>query len=84
MLAVRCGSCDDVNLLSPERSHWDSELLIPSASFEEVLTDDKAALDWLLALRRVGVVYLRGAPSERGQVARLSERIGFLRLTFYG
>ncbi|XP_030233802.1 gamma-butyrobetaine dioxygenase [Gadus morhua] len=67
-----------------ERSHWDSELLIPSASFEEVLTDDKAALDWLLALRRVGVVYLRGAPSERGQVARLSERIGFLRLTFYG
>ena len=84
LLAVRCGSCDNVNPLSPERIHWDSELLIPRASFEEVLTDDKAALDWLLALRRVGVVYLQGAPSQRGQVARLGQRIGYLRLTFYG
>ncbi|KAJ3593843.1 hypothetical protein NHX12_006177 [Muraenolepis orangiensis] len=67
-----------------ERIYWGSELHFPTADFQEVLTDDKAALAWLLALRRVGMVYLRGAPSEEGQLVRLSERIGFLRMTFYG
>ncbi|KAM9545930.1 gamma-butyrobetaine dioxygenase-like [Salvelinus alpinus] len=67
-----------------KRMYWDSELRIPTANFEEVLHDDKAALAWLLALRRVGIVYLKGAPVEQGQVARLSQRIGYLRLTFYG
>ncbi|KAI2662603.1 Gamma-butyrobetaine dioxygenase [Labeo rohita] len=67
-----------------EREYWDSSLQIPSGDFEEVLHDDKAALAWLEALRRTGIVYLRGAPAEQGQVARLSQRIGYLRLTFYG
>eukprot|EP00066_Takifugu_rubripes_P018944 XP_011608210.1 PREDICTED: gamma-butyrobetaine dioxygenase [Takifugu rubripes] len=67
-----------------ERVYWDATLQMPTADFHEVLHDDKAALAWLLALRRVGIVYLRGAPAEEGQVARLVERIGYLRLTFYG
>ncbi|KAM6942664.1 gamma-butyrobetaine dioxygenase [Xenentodon cancila] len=67
-----------------ERYCWDSNLHIPTADYHEVLHDDKAAFAWLLALRRVGIVYLKGAPAERGQVARLAERIGYLRLTFYG
>ncbi|XP_036399418.1 gamma-butyrobetaine dioxygenase [Megalops cyprinoides] len=67
-----------------KRVYWGSELQIPTASFEEVLHDDKAALDWLTALREVGIVYLKGAPVKQGQVARLSQRIGYLRLTFYG
>ncbi|KAM4602652.1 gamma-butyrobetaine dioxygenase isoform 1-T2 [Polymixia lowei] len=67
-----------------DRLYWDSKLCIPTASFDEVLHDDETALAWILALRRVGTVSLKGAPVERGQVARLSERIGYLRLTFYG
>ncbi|XP_041845859.1 gamma-butyrobetaine dioxygenase isoform X2 [Melanotaenia boesemani] len=67
-----------------ERYYWNSKLRIPTANYQEVLHDDKAALAWLLALRRVGIVYLKGAPVEQGQVARLAERIGYLRLTFYG
>lgn len=67
-----------------ERLYWDSSLQMPSADFSEVLHDDSAALGWLLALRRVGLVYLRGAEPQPGQVARLAERIGYLRLTFYG
>ncbi|KAE8297580.1 Gamma-butyrobetaine dioxygenase [Larimichthys crocea] len=67
-----------------ERYYWDSKLRIPTADYQEVLHDDKAALAWLLALRRVGIVYLKGAPVEQGQVARLAQRIGYLRLTFYG
>uniref|UniRef100_A0A1A8HL16 gamma-butyrobetaine dioxygenase n=1 Tax=Nothobranchius korthausae TaxID=1143690 RepID=A0A1A8HL16_9TELE len=67
-----------------KRYYWDAKLRIPTADYQEVLHDDKAALAWLLALRRVGMVYLKGAPAERGHVARLAERIGYLRLTFYG
>lgn len=67
-----------------KRYYWDSKLRIPTADYREVLHDDKAALAWLTALRRVGIVYLKGAPAEQGQVARLAERIGYLRLTFYG
>lgn len=70
--------------LVSERCYWDSKLRVPTADFAEVLRDDKAALAWLSALRRVGIVYLKGAPAEQGQVARLAERIGYLRLTFYG
>lgn len=57
---------------------------IPTADFEDVLRDDKAALDWLLALRRVGIFYLKGAPAEQGQLARLAKRIGYVRMTYYG
>uniref|UniRef100_A0A3Q2Q174 Butyrobetaine (gamma), 2-oxoglutarate dioxygenase (gamma-butyrobetaine hydroxylase) 1 n=1 Tax=Fundulus heteroclitus TaxID=8078 RepID=A0A3Q2Q174_FUNHE len=66
------------------RYYWDASLRIPTADFQDVLHDDGAALAWLLALRRVGIVHLKGAPAEQGQVARLAERIGYLRLTFYG
>lgn len=71
-------------LLPSERLYWDASLQMPTADFPQVLRDDGAALAWLEALRRVGVVYLRGAPAEQGQVARLVERIGYLRMTFYG
>lgn len=70
--------------LIPERQYWDATLQVPTADFNHVLHDDKAALAWLLALRSVGVVYLRGAPAEEGQVAKLVERIGYARMTFYG
>ncbi|XP_069761392.1 gamma-butyrobetaine dioxygenase [Narcine bancroftii] len=63
---------------------WGSELQIPTASFEEVLTNDKVAYEWLCNLCRVGVVQLKHAPVEKGQVAKLGKRIGFLRQTFYG
>ncbi|XP_061830823.1 gamma-butyrobetaine dioxygenase [Nerophis lumbriciformis] len=88
-LKKRCFSQDarqtvQEELFFNERYYWGSELRIPTANYQEVLNDDKAALAWLLALKRVGIVYLKGAPAELGQVARLAKRIGYLRLTFYG
>ncbi|XP_062917836.1 gamma-butyrobetaine dioxygenase [Mobula hypostoma] len=67
-----------------DRLHWGSELQIPTANFEEVLTNDEVAYEWLCNLRRIGLVQLKNAPVEEGQVARLGKRIGYLRLTFYG
>ncbi|RXM33523.1 Gamma-butyrobetaine dioxygenase [Acipenser ruthenus] len=66
------------------RHCWGSGLRVPTASFEEVVREDEAAFAWLHTLRRVGIVLLKGAPVEQGQVTRLSKRIGYHRLTFYG
>lgn len=56
-----------------EREYWDSGLQIPTADFEEVLHDDKAALAWLEALRRIGIVYLRGGTSGTGPVGQTQQ-----------
>ncbi|XP_048448878.1 gamma-butyrobetaine dioxygenase-like [Rhincodon typus] len=67
-----------------DQQNWGSELQIPTANFEEVLDNDEVAYQWLKTLRRIGVMRLKHAPTEKGQVAKLGERIGYLRLTFYG
>ncbi|KAG2462666.1 BODG dioxygenase, partial [Polypterus senegalus] len=67
-----------------ERYYWSSDLRIPTVSFKKVLTNDQAALFWLTTLRSTGIVLLKGADIQQGEVAKLSERIGYLRLTFYG
>lgn len=67
-----------------DQLHWGSEFQIPTANFEEVLTCDEVAYKWLCNLRRVGFVQLKHAPAEKGQVAKLGKRIGYVRLTFYG
>ncbi|MGH0142551.1 UNVERIFIED_CONTAM: hypothetical protein FKN15_001916 [Acipenser sinensis] len=72
------------NLEKTARHCWGSGLRVPTASFEEVVREDEAAFAWLHTLRRVGIVLLKGAPVEQGQVTRLSKRIGYHRLTFYG
>ncbi len=49
-----------------ERDYWDSSLQIPTADFQEVLHDDKAALAWLEALRRIGIVLPEGGAGRAG------------------
>ncbi|XP_050729637.1 gamma-butyrobetaine dioxygenase-like, partial [Eriocheir sinensis] len=69
-----------------ERKYWGSELMdnLPEASFQEVMEDDAALLEWLRRLEVFGFVKVNGAPAEQGQVRRLAERIGFIRKTHYG
>ncbi|XP_045110420.1 gamma-butyrobetaine dioxygenase-like isoform X2 [Portunus trituberculatus] len=69
-----------------ERKFWGTESLdnFPEASFEEIITDDVALLEWLRLLEVYGFVKLKDAPAETGQVRRLAERIAFIRKTHYG
>ncbi|KAM8807403.1 gamma-butyrobetaine dioxygenase [Eudromia elegans] len=69
---------------SAERHPWGAELELPQLPFPEVLHDAGCAYAWLRALRRTGVVLLRGAPTRPGALRALGHRLGFLRLTFYG
>ncbi|KAG7154699.1 Gamma-butyrobetaine dioxygenase-like 2 [Homarus americanus] len=68
------------------RRYWGAELLknLPRASFQELLTDDKALLTWLQQLEVLGFVLVSGAPAEPGHVRSLAERVGFIKKTHYG
>ncbi|XP_077178104.1 gamma-butyrobetaine dioxygenase [Paroedura picta] len=71
-------------LFLSERQYWGSDLQLPTMTFEEVLYCDKSAYKWLATLKKVGIVLLTGAPIRQGELLKLGQRIGFLRLTFYG
>lgn len=53
-------------------------------TFDEVLHSDESAYKFLVTLKKVGIVLLTGAATKQGELLKLGQRIGFLRLTFYG
>ncbi|MFO1070995.1 MAG: TauD/TfdA family dioxygenase [Geminicoccaceae bacterium] len=65
---------------------WDAGLTghLPTASWDRVASDDRALLDWLDAVRRLGVARLAGVPCESGALVRVVERFGHVRETNYG
>ncbi|XP_060621951.2 gamma-butyrobetaine dioxygenase isoform X2 [Anolis sagrei] len=71
-------------LFLPDRQCWGSDLHLPTMAFEEVLHSDTSAYKWLTTLKKMGIVLLTGAASRQGELLKLGQRIGFLRLTFYG
>ncbi|XP_053141812.1 gamma-butyrobetaine dioxygenase [Hemicordylus capensis] len=71
-------------LFLSERQYWGSDLQLPTMTFEEVLHNDESAYKWLVTLKKVGIVLLTGAATRQGELLKLGQRIGFLRLTFYG
>uniref|UniRef100_A0A8C6Y4T6 gamma-butyrobetaine dioxygenase n=1 Tax=Naja naja TaxID=35670 RepID=A0A8C6Y4T6_NAJNA len=71
-------------LFLSERQYWGSDLELPTMDFEEVLHSDESAYKWLVTLKKVGIVLLTGAAIKQGEILKLGQRIGFLRLTFYG
>ncbi|XP_078738888.1 gamma-butyrobetaine dioxygenase [Lampetra fluviatilis] len=90
-LAARCFSAasraaTQEAIFMEERELWGCEMSarLPAFPFEAVLSDGAASLAWLTSLRRHGLALLHGAPARRGQIERLANSVGFLRLTFYG
>ncbi|XP_015281171.1 PREDICTED: gamma-butyrobetaine dioxygenase [Gekko japonicus] len=71
-------------LFLSERQYWGSDLQLPTMTFDEVLYCDESAYKWLVTLKKVGIVLLTGAAIRQGELLKLGQRIGFLRLTFYG
>ncbi|XP_070557980.1 gamma-butyrobetaine dioxygenase-like [Ptychodera flava] len=65
---------------------WGHELRdeMPTFQFDSVMSDDSELLQFLEALRDVGLTLLKGAPAETGNIAKLAERISYLKLTSYG
>lgn len=65
---------------------WGAELAeqLPQFDFHRVLEDDGALLQWLLALRDIGLTQLIGVPSGPGALQQIGRRISFIRESNFG
>lgn len=63
---------------------WGAELAVPTFDYQAVMTDDRALLDWLLAVRDTGLTLLTGMPTDKDTVEGVAKRISFIRESNFG
>ncbi|WP_168232782.1 gamma-butyrobetaine dioxygenase [Pseudomonas veronii] len=68
----------------PQPQLWDSTFDLPVFDYSAVMEDPKTLLQWLLALRDLGLTQVRGAPTEPGSLALIAKRISFIRESNFG
>ena len=68
----------------PKSRLWDNTFELPIFDYAAVMQDPAALLQWLLALRDAGLTQMRGVPTEPGSLARVAQRISFIRESNFG
>lgn len=65
---------------------WGSEFKdhIPRMKFHDILNDEAVEFEFLNSLYRYGLALVTDMPIQEGQVEKLGDRIGYLRMTAYG
>jgi gamma-butyrobetaine dioxygenase len=56
----------------------------PEVGYDSIFASDAGLLGWLHQIRRVGVSFIRGAPTVPGTVVGIAERVAFLRNSNFG
>lgn len=57
---------------------------IPTLQFNDVLHSKETQIEWLELIRSHGIVVIKGAASERGQVKKLGEVLGYILPMWFG
>ncbi|WP_219064053.1 gamma-butyrobetaine dioxygenase [Pseudomonas sp. UMAB-08] len=68
----------------PKSQLWTANLQLPVFEYHAIMEDPKALLQWLLALRDIGLTQVRGVPTEPGSLAGIAKRISFIRESNFG
>ena len=68
----------------PQSQLWDSQLQLPVFEYQALMEDSQALLQWLLALRDIGLSQVRGVPTEPGSLTLIAKRISFIRESNFG
>ena len=72
-------------LAAKPRAHlWHSDLHLPVFDYAALMGDDRALLQWLLAVRDTGLTQVRGVPTEPGSLKLIAQRISFIRESNFG
>ncbi|SEP94884.1 gamma-butyrobetaine dioxygenase [Pseudomonas sp. NFACC02] len=66
------------------KQRWVAGLQLPVFEYQAVMEDSKALLDWLLAVRDIGLTQVRGVPTAPGSLSLLAQRISFIRESNFG
>lgn len=68
----------------PKSQLWNSQLTLPVFEYQAVMDDPDVLLQWLLALRDIGLTQVRGIPTEPGSLTHIAKRISFIRESNFG
>ena len=65
---------------------WGNEFKdkVPRLKFENILYDEEVQFDWLNSLYQYGIALVTDTPIQEGQLEKLGELVGYLRMTAYG
>ena len=86
---LRAHAYDDVSRAErqagkPESSLWKSDLPLPVFDYQALMNDNDALMQWLLAVRDIGLTQVRGVPTEPGSLKLIAQRISFIRESNFG
>ncbi len=68
----------------PQPRLWHSDLQLPVFDYIALMNDNAALLQWLLAVRDIGLTQVRGVPTEPGSLKLIAQRIAFIRESNFG
>jgi len=68
----------------PKPFLWHSDLQLPVFDYSALMNDNAALLQWLLAVRDIGLTQVRGVPTEPGSLKLIAQRISFIRESNFG
>ena len=68
----------------PQPRLWHSDLQLPVFDYTALMNDNAALLQWLLAVRDIGLTQVRGVPTEPGSLKLIAQRISFIRESNFG
>ncbi|MBV4468359.1 gamma-butyrobetaine dioxygenase [Pseudomonas siliginis] len=68
----------------PQPRLWHSDLQLPVFDYTALMNDNAALLQWLLAVRDIGLTQVRGVPTELGSLKLIAQRISFIRESNFG
>ena len=68
----------------PKSFLWRSDLQLPAFDYAALMNDNAALLQWLLAVRDIGLTQVRGVPTEPSSLKLIAQRISFIRESNFG
>ncbi|MCM8739687.1 gamma-butyrobetaine dioxygenase [Pseudomonas koreensis] len=68
----------------PKAQLWRSDLPLPVFDYAALMNDNGALLQWLIAVRDIGLTQVRGVPTEPGSLKLIAQRISFIRESNFG
>ncbi|MGU9852370.1 gamma-butyrobetaine dioxygenase [Pseudomonas koreensis] len=68
----------------PQPYLWRSNLQLPVFEYSALMNDNGALLQWLVAVRDIGLTQVRGVPTEPGSLKLIAQRISFIRESNFG
>ncbi|MBC3272448.1 MULTISPECIES: gamma-butyrobetaine dioxygenase [Pseudomonas] len=68
----------------PQSHLWRSDLQLPVFEYTALMEDPAALLQWLIAVRDIGLTQVRGVPTAPGSLKLIAQRISFIRESNFG